>query len=151
MTPDHIAALEAANAALVLENAELRKALSEYAERTLSILALVNMQTRDNSLKLRELAECRIEARRVLPFIREALSRPALSPSAVAEVVKAADSLYSARIALMLHGQQNASRDRSVIDSVVEWSVLYDRYDAALNALFAAVAALTPAQEKPAP
>lgn len=49
-----------------------REAL-ELAERTLTGLVSVNMQTRDDIGKLRELAEWRLEAKRILPELRAAL------------------------------------------------------------------------------
>ena len=53
--------------------ATLTEALTT-AERSLGFLPQVNMQGRDDSAKLKELAECRIEAIRILPEIGAALA-----------------------------------------------------------------------------
>jgi hypothetical protein len=53
---------------------ELKDAL-EQAARSLSGIASVNMQSRDDAQKLRDLAEWRLDAKRVLPIILATLKR----------------------------------------------------------------------------
>lgn len=65
--------IEAALASSNEMNERLREALCDPAIRTLELLAAVNMQVRDDAWKLRELAECRLEAKRILPQLRALL------------------------------------------------------------------------------
>ena len=53
---------------------ELLEALKN-ATRALSLLVDVNMQTRNDLGKLGELADCRLEAKRILPELKSAIAK----------------------------------------------------------------------------
>lgn len=58
---------------------------AEEAEHALALMVAVNMQTRNDGQKLRELAECRIEAQRIISGFRAAISSAKAAEEGVAK------------------------------------------------------------------